>query len=167
MESFIKINRGEPLEFLEEYALESLWHEIQHNRQNAGVSIGIGNKAKRRMLMEVVNQWTAGRTYPIMLNELGIAPLHLEMVNTQGLGYRGWISNFDTLLFRLGIKEEDVLDDLVRINEGVNRWNFRAPVTDVLFRAQQAGVDRAAIGKALDALDDDVKFSQWLAGVTP
>jgi len=167
MDAFIKINRGEQLTFLEEYALESLWHEIQHNRQNAGVSIGISNKAQRRRVMEVVNQWTARRTYPTMLKELGIDPAHLEMVKTQGLGYRGWVRNFDTLLSKLGIRDDNILEQLVQINEGVNRWNFKAPVTDVLFRAQQTWIDRAAIGDALDCINDDVAFNQWLAEVTP
>ncbi|ADW17650.1 hypothetical protein Despr_1496 [Desulfobulbus propionicus DSM 2032] len=167
MDAFIKINRGEQLTFLEEYALESLWHEIQHNRQNAGVSIGIGKKSQRRMLMEVVNQWTARRTYPAVLKELGIEPVHMEMVKAQGLGYRGWIRNFDTLLAKLGISDDNILEQLVQINEGVNRWNFKAPVTDMLFRAQQTSADRSDIGKAIDALDDDVKFNQLLARVTP
>lgn len=164
MEAFIKINRGEQLAFLEEYSLESLWHEIQHNRQNIGVSIRIGKKSQRRMLMEVVNQWTARRTYPTMLKELGLEPAHLEMVKTQGLGYRGWIRNFDTLLSKLGIRDDDILDKLVQINEGVNRWNFKPPVVDVLFRAQEGEVARDKIGEVLDYINKDVKFNALLIG---
>lgn len=164
MDSLIKINRGERLSFLEEYSLESLWHEIQHNRQNAGVSIGISANDHRRVIMEVVNQWTARRTYPVMLKELGTEPAHQAMVKSQGFGYRGWVKNFDTLLAKLGIDEDDVLDTLVNINEGVNRWRFRNPVIDVLYRAQAGDVERDKIGEVLDYLDKDLEFNILILG---
>ncbi len=149
LSAFSKIDRGEQLEFIEEYSLESLWHEIQHNRQNQTHTSFIppGNNDPRRRLMEVVNQWTARRTYPDMLKVLGAKAEHLKDVKEHGLGYRSWVRNFGTLLEKLGVNDNSILKDMVDMNENHPRWTFRKPLVDLLHKKQTTKYGKRDIGK--------------------
>ena len=101
------IQKGRELTMEQEYALESVWHELKHAkaigwryRENAG-------KPSKRMAMETINQFCARRSYPELLLKFGVKASHLEEIKQGGFGYSIEVSNFTKLLSHYGIKEED------------------------------------------------------------
>lgn len=82
-----KLAEGKALSWEEEYACESLWHEITHNRQIRGA---MPRNSSKECMMEVVTQWTARRTYPEMLESLGGKAAHQKDIIKNGLGYGGY-----------------------------------------------------------------------------
>jgi hypothetical protein len=63
-----KIRNGKALTFNEEYSVESLWHEINHNRAR-GNSVIKGQNGL--MQMETLNQFVSRHTYPDFIQTLG------------------------------------------------------------------------------------------------
>jgi hypothetical protein len=64
--------QGTPLTFNQEYALEALWHGINHNRQLGLSSLrGMSRTALPEQLMETVNQFTSRHTYGELLAGMG------------------------------------------------------------------------------------------------
>ncbi|MBQ6668893.1 MAG: minor capsid protein, partial [Deltaproteobacteria bacterium] len=98
-----KLTSGGALTFNEEYAVEALWHELTHNRQKPTFP-GEEQTCSLRM-METVTQWVARRTYPELLAALGGKPVYQAEIMEKGYGYSRWIRNFDSLLEKLGVKD--------------------------------------------------------------
>jgi SPP1 gp7 family putative phage head morphogenesis protein len=144
-----KLAEGKPLLWLEEYAVESLWHELTHNRQTV-LYMGQGDTIKRRVF-EIVTQWTARRTYPELLQALGATPSHLESIKKSGLGYSGWISLFDRLASVLKIDETALLQEMRRIIDVVPSDAYRGELAAWL--AKQSGHSKGAISNALGEID--------------
>jgi hypothetical protein len=137
---------GKPLIWQEEYAVESLWHEIVHNRQKIAYTGGQNTALTRTM--EIVTQWTARRTYPEFLQSLGAKPIHLESIKKDGLGYGYYIKNFDRFLKTLKIDEAALLREMQRIIDTVPRDKYLDELTDVL--SKQSGMKRSIIKRAID-----------------
>lgn len=144
-----KLAKGEELTFNEEYACESLWHELTHNRQKPG-DLGRGDTPQRRV-MEIVTQWTARRTYPRLLESLGGRAAHQKEILKKGYGYGGRISNFDRLLEVLEIREEKLLPALLRLMETVSRADYDGEIKELL--AAMSGKEFMNIARALDKVD--------------
>jgi SPP1 gp7 family putative phage head morphogenesis protein len=142
-----KLSEGKPLIWHEEYAVESLWHEIVHNRQKIAYTGGQQTILTRSM--EIVTQWTARRTYPEFLQSLGAKPLHLESIKKDGLGYGYYIKNFDRLLKTLKIDETALLPEMQRIIDTVPRDKYLDELASYLAKesGQKASVVKKAIGQ--------------------
>jgi hypothetical protein len=140
-----KLAAGKPLIWQEEYAVESLWHEIVHNRQKIAYTGGQNNVLTRTM--EIVTQWTARRTYPEFLQSMGASPAHLESIKQDGLGYGLSIKNFDRLLAALKIDETALLTEMQRIIDTAGRNKYLEELTEFLSR--QSGAGKSAIRLAM------------------
>lgn len=143
-----KLSAGKPLSWNEEYSVESLWHEITHNRQkgNAG-----GERTVKRRLMETVTQWTARRTYPELLEALGGKAAHQADILKNGLGYGQWIKNFDRLLETLGVSDDVLLPALKRLMAEQDKGDYGEFLAS--FLTAQSGRKKSAIKKALSKTD--------------
>lgn len=144
-----KIARGEELTFNEEYAFESLWHELTHNRQKPG---NLGEKdSPQRRVMEIFTQWTARRTYPRLLESLGGKAAHQTAILKKGYGYGRRIQNFDRLLDVLRIKEEELLAEMLRLMDTVSISDYDGELKELL--AQMSGREFLNIAHVLDEID--------------
>lgn len=107
-----KIKAGTALSFNEEYAMESMWHEILHAKSKT---------PPRRLTtaqtesMETVNQFVARHTYPDFISKLGGQASNQEDIMENGYGYASWIRNFRNRLRRNGISEELALKELMPV----------------------------------------------------
>ena len=147
-----KIAVNKPLSFHEEYAVESLWHEIVHNRQTL-TSAGGSNTLARRM-METVTQWVARRSYPRFLEALGGKAAHQAKVLRQGYGYSGYIRNFDKLLQALGIDDgPEALTYFEGVCATANRKQYGKAIADYLAKHAAKPASRAAIRDLLSKTD--------------
>lgn len=152
-----KLAAGKPLEWTEEYAIESLWHEITHNRQQRTYT---GKGAVNR-IMETVTQWTARRTYPDLLVSLGGKAAHLESIKKEGLGYGGYIRNFDKLMRALGADEGKVLVGMQNIINTRRMDEYTDPLSALLRDASDK--DLGAIKRALQKINlSDWSYEQYL-----
>lgn len=138
-----KLAKGESLEWLEEYAIESLWHEITHNRQRYGSP----GKGAANRTMETVTQWTARRTYPDFLKSLGGKATHLDSIKKEGLGYGGYLRNFDRLLQAIGAEEGQVLQGMQKIIDTYKMDEYTNPLSSLL--RDISGKDWQAIEQAM------------------
>lgn len=108
--AFYKLKLKQPLTFEEEYAIESLWHEINHNRVKKYTWLGIDTKEGR--VMEVINQMVSRYTYDNFLKTIGgKASLKAEVIKN-GRGYQNYIINFRQLLKRLKINERKFIKEI-------------------------------------------------------
>lgn len=140
-----KIAKGEKLDWLEEYSMEGLWHEIVHNRQKYG-AIG-GKSAVNRQIMEIVTQWSARRTYPSFLEALGGTASHLESIKREGLGYSHFIRNFDRLLGALKVDEAAMLREMTRLIDTIPRDSYQKELS--AFLSTHSGIKKSVLNKAL------------------
>lgn len=148
-----KLATGNKLNWLEEYAMEGLWHEIVHNRQKYG-HLG-GRDTVKRQIMEIVTQWSARRTYPDFIKALGGNVTHLESIKKEGLGYGRYISNFDRLLNVLKIDEKDMLTEMTRLIDCIPRDTYQKELTTFLH--EHSGIKKSVLNKALSRTKD----SEW------
>lgn len=144
-----KLAKGEELTFNEEYAFESLWHELTHNRQKPG-NLGKGETPQRRV-MEIVTQWTARRTYPRLLESLGGKAAHQKDILKKGYGYGSRISNFDRLLEALEVREEELLPELLRLMETAATPDYDGELKELL--ARMSGREFLNIARVLNDID--------------
>lgn len=99
------IAKGEKLTFLQEYSLESVWHEIRH-------ASAVGWKDYRKKMrklntsMEVINQFCARMSYPSFIRSIGGRASHTKKVMEKGLGYIQEVANFNTLLSEMKVSKK-------------------------------------------------------------
>lgn len=91
------ISENRKMTFNEEYAIESLWHEIRHSAAKGW------NDVRKKTdhlteIMECVNQFCARRTYGNFLRAIGGKPANFKDIVEQGYGYSGIVRNFGKLL---------------------------------------------------------------------
>jgi len=106
--AFQKIARGETLSFEEEYAIETLWHEVLHNNIES-LRLLAPSETFQNALYETCNQFVARHTYDRFLERLGGKAVHKERVLEEGLAYYTYVKNFRTLLAHLGVDEREIL----------------------------------------------------------
>ena len=106
------IKAGQPLSFREEYAIETVWHEIMHSRT--------GIIATRRILgqeplEEGMIQFAARSTYGRLLTALDSAdPAHQAAILENGLAYPSVTRNLVELMRRAGLNGDRVEQILLR-----------------------------------------------------
>lgn len=109
--AFQKLKLKQPLTFQEEYAIEVLWHEINHNRVKKYTWLG-GTDTKEVRVMEMINQMVSRYTYDNFLKAIGgKASLKAEVIKN-GKGYQNYIINFRQLLKRLKINERKFIKEM-------------------------------------------------------
>jgi SPP1 gp7 family putative phage head morphogenesis protein len=108
--AMLAIKKKEPLSFKQEYAVESMWHEILHAKTKS--SPGKLSSAETQS-METLNQFCARHTYDQFLEKLGGKAAHKAEILENGYGYKTWVKEFRSTLDRNGIQESQALDDLM------------------------------------------------------
>lgn len=144
-----KLAEGKSLTWDEEYACESLWHEITHNREKR---VLMGKKTVGNRCMETVTQWTARRTYHEMLESLGGKATHQADIKKNGLGYGLWIDNFDRLLDVLGVDDSVMLPFMQEIIATLPMNKYGQALVDFLSR--ESGVKKSAVRAALSGIKE-------------
>lgn len=109
MEGLVSIKNKRPLTFNQEYAFESLWHEILHAKTQTKY---YRLTALQREHMETVNQFVARHTYPDFIKSFGGQAEHQAEILDKGYGYGSWISNFRKKLADKGIGEAKAVEFL-------------------------------------------------------
>jgi len=101
-----KIKAGEPLAFREEYAVETVWHEMMHERTSVVAARRI---IGQEPLEEGMIQLAARSTYDRLLMALGSAPpSHQADILENGLAYPSVTRNLLELTRRAGISGEEI-----------------------------------------------------------
>lgn len=101
------IKRGEKLTFNQEYAFESLWHEILHAKTKTK-PIQLSTFQKQNM--ETINQFVARHTYDKFLERLGGKSTNKTEILENGYGYSSWITAFRNRIKESGKTEEKALE---------------------------------------------------------
>ena len=95
-----------PLSFNQEYAIESLWHEIRH----AG-AVGWKDIRKRTedltAAMECINQFCARRSYGKFLRAIGGSVSHKKEIIKSGYGYNRSVRHFEEMLAALNVSSSE------------------------------------------------------------
>lgn len=107
--AFGAIKQGRSLSFKEEYAFESLWHEVLHAKTNSKPYrlSAVGVKS-----METLNQFCARHSYPKFIESFGGKASNQSEILKSGFGYSNWVSEFRNKLSALNISEEKAFNDL-------------------------------------------------------
>jgi hypothetical protein len=136
----------------EEYALESLWHEIWHNRQTGMNQVAkLPKEHLARLFAETLNQVVARLTYPRFIERLGGKAQHQTWVMENGYGYAPLVQRFLRVTVALGLTTEALAGDLATINAQADLLLGTAIVSRLL--AKKSGTAPARIQAALDLLD--------------
>lgn len=97
------IKKGTELTFNQEYAVESLWHEILHAKTK---SKPVSLNRFQVQNMETINQFVARHSYSDFITRLGGKSYHKAEILDRGYGYSRWISDFRNELKKREIPEE-------------------------------------------------------------
>lgn len=149
-----KARDGVPLEFEEEYGLESLWHEILHNAQQDVIRSSTPPEQIR--LMEGLHQVLARQTYPRLLRALGIDPKHLRQVRESGPAYPKSAGGMTALLRAAGLMDADfaLADEVLAALLQIDR---ESPLAEILTRLASAisgisGLDKGRLQAILERI---------------
>jgi len=152
-----KIAAGKKLSFHEEYAIESLWHELTHNRQtptSAGDKVSVS-----RRIMETVTQWVARRTYPLFLERLGGKAVHQKKILKEGYGYRLLVRNFESLRESLGIKDDaKMLQYFEDVCQRTDRQQYQKAIADYFIQNATRKVAKGRLNSALQLINQSEKI---------
>ncbi|SJM89965.1 phage minor head protein [Crenothrix polyspora] len=89
--AFEKAKTGDKLTFNEEYAVETLWHEIMHSRAQHSV---FPKRANSLLIIEGIHQWLSRRTYTDFMQNIGIASQYQKEIMLSGHAYYDAVYNF-------------------------------------------------------------------------
>lgn len=96
------------LTFREEYAIESLWHEIRHAGAKGWRNVKFSKEDEYRLPMEVINQFCARRSYGELVKALGGKMYNQAEIIANGYGYGVGVSNLNSILEYYGIKPQNL-----------------------------------------------------------
>ncbi len=140
---------SEPVSFQEELAVQTLWHEVLHNRQLIRATYEPETPAAT--LMETLTEWVSRRTYGEILDILGgFTPVHQSAIAEMAPAYAAWVARFDALLRRLGLDPEDALPDILRAYITEEYSGYIPEVAKALARMS----DPAKVGVIRDYLEN-------------
>jgi len=107
-----KLKSGQPLSFYEEYAVETVWHEMMHERTKV---IAARRILGEEPLEEGMIQLAARSTYDRLILALGGGlPSHQSAILENGLAYPSVTRNLVELIRRAGIDGKQVEQILVQ-----------------------------------------------------
>lgn len=149
----------------EEYALESLWHEIWHNRQTGVDQVAkLPKRHPSRLFAETLNQVVARLTYPRFVERLGGAVRHQAWVIENGYGYAPLVLRFRRVVDALDLDLANLAGDLATINAQSDLLSASVVVSERL--AKKSGSQKARIQAALDGLTaDEARFDALLGAI--
>ena len=99
------IRTNKALTFNQEYALESLWHEIRHAGAKGWGNIRSKSEIKT-VAMETINQFCARHSYDSFIKQLGGQAKHKNAIIEEGFGYGLYLNNFRNTLKYFKIDEK-------------------------------------------------------------
>ncbi len=105
--AILAIRKGEKMTFGQEYAVESLWHEIRHAGANGWADYRQDTKT-RRNAMECINQFCARRSYVDFVKALGGVAHYRQEIIMDGYGYTRTLHNFQTIIDELRLDPRSV-----------------------------------------------------------
>lgn len=156
------ISTGAELTFNQEYALESLWHEIRHAAAVGWKDLRNKTELKSRS-METINQFCARHSYSNFVKSLGGKATNAKAIIERGYGYRSWVTNFQKLLGHMGVTQseanayfkdiilktpyEDIYDEIVRFVQKKGKYssNVASGIVEKMVRK-----DTETFGKVLN-----------------
>lgn len=100
------ISTGVDMTFKQEYALESLWHEIRHAQAVGWKDLKKKTKLKSKT-METINQFCARHSYRDFVKSLGGKAVHAKEIIERGYGYGSFVYNFQTLLKHINVTQAE------------------------------------------------------------
>jgi hypothetical protein len=109
MDGLYSIKQGRELTFNQEYAFESMWHEILHAK-TASQHQKLSSQQKKHM--ETVNQFVARHTYPKFIEAFGGKAINQVEILNNGYGYKEWVKTFRGKLKDFGIDEKTAVEFL-------------------------------------------------------
>ncbi len=150
-----KINNGVSLSFDEEYAIETVWHELMH-----GIT---GIKATKNIIdkdpfEEGFIQMAARFSYPNLLTELGGSEKHQETIITNGYAYPNTARNLIEMVRMAGMGIDEVSSQI--IEHGLNSRDILAGRLSQGLNIKQGRIATLyghAIGKPLSDFIEKVK----------
>jgi hypothetical protein len=145
--AFKKMQTDIEISFNEEYALETLWHEMMHTR-----ALHTDFPSKNVMVAtEGIHQWLSRRSYQQLLTKFDVKPIHQDSIIRNGLAYQNEVDNFNALLSILAVQGSDVVSDIERLwLSGVSAQEAKAQVA--LLLAQKSQIRDSRINKAFNYL---------------
>jgi hypothetical protein len=130
----------------EEYALESLWHEIWRNRQTGMDEVmALGKFHPFRQFAEGLNQLVSRLTYPRFIERLGGQASHSGWVLENGYGYQVTVGRLIAVIRACELTPGDLTDGLTTINRDGNLMLGSTQVAQML--AKRSGRSRAITGE--------------------
>jgi SPP1 gp7 family putative phage head morphogenesis protein len=151
-----KANTAQKLTFNEEYAVETLWHEIKHSIYKHQE---LPTKATLKSAIEAIVQFTARHSYTSILTELKLTESNQQRIIYGGYAYDIEVANFRKLLDILGLDEKEiavVTDRILNNNEEINLL-----VQEVSAELSTlTGYSASRISYALKSLENVSGFSQ-------
>ena len=98
--AFHSIANNKEMTFMQETAMETVWHEFLHCHSKAWEN---GRVSSAVPLMETLNEFYARQTYPQFVAKFGGRATHHKEIRKNGIGYYNNSVNFQTLLKHFGI----------------------------------------------------------------
>lgn len=149
------------LTFNQEYAIESLWHEIRH----AG-AVGWGDIRKRTddlsSAMECINQFCARRSYGKLLRAIGGSVSHKQEIIKSGYGYGRSLRHFEEMLVSMNIPSSEAYAHFNKMIMVEPYENIFGNIVDFLI---SKGVDKKKAEMLIKTLRlPDVLFGKVLTG---
>lgn len=96
------ISKKERLSFNQEYAMESLWHEIRHLGA-LGQTVQRDLTPFEILTMETLNQFCARHSYDRFIKQLSGVAVNQKEILEAGYGYKTELTNFNNLLSKYNI----------------------------------------------------------------
>lgn len=87
------------LTFSQEYAVESLWHEMMHLQGKGWRDMGIHHSVQLVSIMETLNQFCARMSYDKLIKKLGGESTFNKEIMFSGFGYHNQVRQLNTFLF--------------------------------------------------------------------
>lgn len=151
-----------PLTFNQEYAIESLWHEIRH----AG-AVGWEDIRKQTddlvAAMECINQFCARRSYGKLLRTIGGSVSHKKEIIKSGYGYNRSVRHFDEMLSSMNISSSEAYAHFSKMIMVEPYENIFGKIVDFLVEKGTTKQKAEMLVKTLRHSDD--MFSKILTGV--
>ena len=160
------IKNGQPLTEHHEYAIESLWHEILHNRQTGAEALfNLDQRNPIRILSETLNQYVSRLSYGGFIDRLGGKAVHQDWVMANGYGYEKLVRNFREMLKVMAV-DESINGSLLNINFHGDLLTVNYLLAEAI--AKKSPYDKQLIANILQALVvDDSEFKRLMAGLNP
>ncbi len=141
-----KTNSPESLSFNGEYAIETLWHEMQHGKQKKFQQL---NQVDSNLL-EATTQFIARHTYHKLLELIGHTSTHQTEIIENGYAYPEVTRNWMWLLDRLGVDRRIAVNDLDLLLTQATTVSLRDDLAQWL--ADQSGKDKESLKRLFRAI---------------